>query len=439
MLLGGSGFPAADEPPAPCYKFRAGQELIYRGLTRTASGGVEEPGDETLIRLCVLRERPGPEWLILALAFPAGGRSSAALINVKARGQVEMDPGFQDLYYDTSFLFLVLPRLPDHLEGRPKWHFDGGPLLDRYECTLEGKDARDRLIIKFGKSNLAQTDSFYRVSAAGGWEFDPAQGRVVQSESVAFQEREGPDISSKTVTLFSESVEHGEAWAAELLREARVFSSAAQATARDQALIMSGRANADAKLVESRRRWTDLAPLISEKSPLLPFWRSESRRIEKDAAYYRRGASQIAKQLDRPAPDWTLADFAGREMSLAGLRGKVLLLYFWNTDSGWCILTMPQIMGLSDYFAGKGVAVLGMNTDEDPTRARELTLALGLNYANLQAMEARKLYDPPGYPALYVVDKEGAVRHIHIGWSRDLGQNVAAEVENLLEGNRPGP
>ena len=72
-------------------------------------------------------------------------------------------------------------------------------------------------------------------------------------------------------------------------------------------------------------------------------------------------------------PDFSLTDLQGREISSAGLRGKVVLIDFWATWCQPCKKEMPGYQKLLDRYGPKGLAVIGFKFDtmqdtEDPVR-----------------------------------------------------------------------
>ena len=77
-----------------------------------------------------------------------------------------------------------------------------------------------------------------------------------------------------------------------------------------------------------------------------------------------------AAVIGKPAPDWEFADLAGQRHSLKELHGKVVVLDFWYRGCGWCMRAMPQVKQLSADYAGKPVAIFGVNTDKDPKNAQ---------------------------------------------------------------------
>lgn len=69
------------------------------------------------------------------------------------------------------------------------------------------------------------------------------------------------------------------------------------------------------------------------------------------------------------APDFTLPDIDGNAVTLAGFRGKTVLIVFWST---WCSRCSEELTFLRDNFGGQeDVAVLLVNQDSEKMVTRE--------------------------------------------------------------------
>ena len=143
------------------------------------------------------------------------------------------------------------------------------------------------------------------------------------------------------------------------------------------------------------------------------------------AKYYADSAKRRAEVIGKPAADWELKGLDGKTHSLADYRGKVVVLDFWYRGCGWCIKAMPQLNALAEQFQGRPVAVLGMNTDRKEADAKFVVDAMGLKYETLRAEGIPEKYGVQGFPTLILIDPEGKVRDVHVGYSPTLRADVA--------------
>lgn len=125
-------------------------------------------------------------------------------------------------------------------------------------------------------------------------------------------------------------------------------------------------------------------------------------------------------EVGATAPDFALKDLDGNEVTLASLRGKVVVLDFWASWCGPCKRAMPFLQELHAAYeadaATKGkVVILGMNTSEtDPAAARRVIKEKSLTYGCLLEADAVSLaYGVTGLPALFVIDPNGRITLSH--------------------------
>ena len=78
------------------------------------------------------------------------------------------------------------------------------------------------------------------------------------------------------------------------------------------------------------------------------------------------------------------------------------------------------------------MAVLGMNTDRNEADAKFVIDAMGLKYATLRAEGIPEKYGVQGFPTLIVIDADGVVRDLHVGYSPTLETDLAKTIEGLL-------
>jgi peroxiredoxin len=140
-----------------------------------------------------------------------------------------------------------------------------------------------------------------------------------------------------------------------------------------------------------------------------------------------------AELVGKPAPEFTLKDIAGREITLASLRGKPVLLDFWATWCEPCRESMPHIQGLYDQFKEKGLMVLGIDINESAEEARKYFVDQKYSFASLlgSGSDVTKNYGAESIPRVVLIDKDGVVRYVHSGWG--AGMDITPEVKKVIE------
>ena len=125
-------------------------------------------------------------------------------------------------------------------------------------------------------------------------------------------------------------------------------------------------------------------------------------------------------------------DLDGRSHSLAKYRGKVLVLDFWYRGCGWCMRAMPQVKRLAAHYHDQPVAVFGVNNDQDEKDARFVVKEMAIVYPVLRSMDLAGRYGVQGFPTLVIIDQEGKVADVHVGYSNHLYEDVSATIDLLL-------
>jgi peroxiredoxin len=128
-------------------------------------------------------------------------------------------------------------------------------------------------------------------------------------------------------------------------------------------------------------------------------------------------SAQFGMKIGALAPDFLLEDVAGEEYQLSDYRGKVVLLNFWATWCGPCLVEMPLLQSEYQAYKGDGLLVMAINNGEshDIVTAfgdeNDLTFPLLLDPGSV----VQRLYEIHGYPSSVFIDKEGHIRLVHIG------------------------
>lgn len=163
----------------------------------------------------------------------------------------------------------------------------------------------------------------------------------------------------------------------------------------------------------------------------------------------RRGKSVSAQSLPREgrAPEFVgIESWINSEpLTMAQLRGKVVLVDFWTYSCVNCVRTLPYLNAWHDAYASSGLVIVGVHTPEfEFERERKnveaavarfgirYPVALDTGYATWEAYRNRY------WPAHYFVDAKGDIRYHHFG---EGGYAHAEEVIKALlweTGGAPG-
>ena len=139
------------------------------------------------------------------------------------------------------------------------------------------------------------------------------------------------------------------------------------------------------------------------------------------------------------APDFTGIDhwLNSGPLTMAGLRGKVVLVDFWTYSCINCIRTLPYVEGWYQKYAADGLVIVGVHTPEfvfehDTGNVAGAIARFGITYPVAQDNEYAtwQAYNNEYWPADYLIDATGHISSVHFGEGDYL--QTEAEIRSLL-------
>ena len=119
------------------------------------------------------------------------------------------------------------------------------------------------------------------------------------------------------------------------------------------------------------------------------------------------------------APDFTLTDLNGSEVSLSDFKGKVIIVDFWATWCGPCKMEIPSFIKLQEDFEDD-VVILGVSLDQGGPRAVvPFAEKMGINYpivyGNGKVVQAYG--GVRGIPTTFVIDRDFNIQRKYVGYT----------------------
>lgn len=134
------------------------------------------------------------------------------------------------------------------------------------------------------------------------------------------------------------------------------------------------------------------------------------------------------------APDFALKSSTGENLRLSEYRGDVVMINFWATWCGPCRQEMPLLEELYARYERVGFNLLGVNIDDDVHKAMQMIDELGVSFPILfdSRKEVSKLYNIETMPVTVLVDREGRVRYVHLGYKSGYEDKYLDQIRSLL-------
>lgn len=117
------------------------------------------------------------------------------------------------------------------------------------------------------------------------------------------------------------------------------------------------------------------------------------------------------------APDFTLKDINGKDLTLSSLRGKYVVLDFWGSWCGWCIKGMPEMKKYYEKYKGK-FEIVGVDCNDTEAKWKAAVAKHQLPWIHVKN-EAKDLtpekYAVTGYPTKVILNPNGTINKTIIG------------------------
>lgn len=137
------------------------------------------------------------------------------------------------------------------------------------------------------------------------------------------------------------------------------------------------------------------------------------------------------------APPFELRDLGGGTLSLAALKGKVVVLDFWAIWCGPCLQEIPEYAEFWRKNSSRGVEVIGVVFDSgEPKEIQDFVVEKRIPYRQLLGDEKlQDAYDANhGFPTTFVIDQGGNIKRRILGANPDKFRMLQSAVDDALSG-----
>jgi len=147
-------------------------------------------------------------------------------------------------------------------------------------------------------------------------------------------------------------------------------------------------------------------------------------------------AGSPAVSAGKAAPGFELYNLAGDQVSLAGLRGRPVVVNFWALSCPYCLDEMPYFQQLKDSYddSVQSPVILLINIGNPASAIESYMNSQNLSLTVLLDSRAQVagVYNVTGIPVTLFIDKDGIIRDIAYGAFPSLGA-LEKRLESIVD------
>ena len=122
-------------------------------------------------------------------------------------------------------------------------------------------------------------------------------------------------------------------------------------------------------------------------------------------------------EVDQPAPELTLFDLDGNQVSLSDFAGQVVLVNNWATWCPPCRQEMPEFKAYYEKYADEGFQIVAIEAGQPEAEVRAFVKEQELEFVILLDPENKSLttFQISSLPNSWVIDRKGQLRMAWLG------------------------
>src|SRR5215510_6608933 len=135
--------------------------------------------------------------------------------------------------------------------------------------------------------------------------------------------------------------------------------------------------------------------------------------------------------FSQPAPQFSLANLEGKQVSLKDFANKVIVVDFWATWCGPCREEIPHFNKLYEDYRGKGFEIVGISMDtEGPETIKKFAKDLRMEYTLVIGNDdvAQDFGGVVGLPTTFIIDRKGNIVKKYRGFQPAFMQEIEKTV-----------
>lgn len=144
----------------------------------------------------------------------------------------------------------------------------------------------------------------------------------------------------------------------------------------------------------------------------------------------------VGVTTNQAAPDFVAKGLDSRSVSLASQQGKVVVLFLW---AAWeCSDELAALDDIASRLPPQRTAIIAVSIDKSVDVVKKIAKSRehwALALLHEPTADVARRYNPRGFPAAYLIDAGGRVRHAHYGVGGSHLRSIEAQVRELIAEN----
>jgi len=413
--------------PTLRYRLEPGDHLNYERRATSFALDSGQPIASTVARIDIwcFQRREHEALLLLTVTHNITAESSEStrggVLCVDEFGRRRIPPETLIRLDDLQPALDLLPVLPVGAQEPDAWSTAPDAFRRVWRCTAARSEAQTGIgtPIDFVVEDELGVAEVLGQSCTGRYWFDPRTGRVTRFESQERDENRG--VRTHVVAVVAQHTREPAEWADRRAEEAgRFLRTLSYEDALLDELMYPG-----SPWPRTRARleqlWAAFQSDVDSRaaSPLAPLADARRQALRAAAERLEARAALGVRWLHRRAGPWTLQDPNGQTMTSEVARTGIIIECFWTSATAAGLRTLESLRTLQAALPTSQVRVLCYNLDADPLRARRAIARCGDGLQHLLGSPLLELEPFPELPVVRVLDRQGIVRGIWIGWRPD--------------------
>jgi peroxiredoxin len=176
-------------------------------------------------------------------------------------------------------------------------------------------------------------------------------------------------------------------------------------------------------------------PLLAQQAPVAA---ASTAQPSSAPANRLRLVMAVSRASSAPkAPDFSLKANDGQTYTLDGLKGNVVLLFFWATWCPYCRRAVPHMVELSSEYANSSFTMIGISGDKNSDAWWTYIEEHQMQWPQYldQGHRIAHLFHASGVPNFFLIDQNGAMVFHQTGWGDSTADRLKQLIDRTLAGS----